>query len=385
MSPVVVPISAPVLDWALEETNVSNSALAEDLGVPTSLIDGWRQGKAQPTTSQFHKLARALRRPESFFFLPRPPVDADLPAAFRSALAATKAEISPDDAATVRAARRVQRISEWLGQKGYRTASSVPASSYPQDAPELAAQRLGDWLESDSTWERGATANAFAQSVRASLEERGVLVLHSPLDNRGWRGFALQSPTAALITANSHYGPRPRIFTYLHELAHLSTRTESLCPVAGRAGLERWCDEVAGAMLMPAAEVRTAVALSLNGGRATTIHHVRSIANRFNSSLRAGAVRLESLDLARPGLYEEVNSEANVREIRQRGGGSGNPQTAARSRLQRFGAGYLGPLLRAESGGALSRTDVQELLDLSANQLRELQVLAARTYQFVDE
>jgi Zn-dependent peptidase ImmA (M78 family)/transcriptional regulator with XRE-family HTH domain len=385
MSPVVVPISAPVLDWALEETNVSNSALADDLGVPTSLIDGWRQGKAQPTTSQFHQLARALRRPESFFLLPRPPAGADLPAAFRTALNAAKVELSQDDAATVRGARRAQRISEWLSQKGYRTTSNVPASSYPENAPELVAEHLSEWLESGSLWLRGATADGFARSVQISLEERGVLVLHSPLDNRGWRGFALQSSTAALITANSHYGPQPRIFTYLHELAHLSTRTESLCPVAGWAGLERWCDEVAGAMLMPAVEVRAAVSLSINGGRATTIDHVRSIANRFNSSLRAVAVRLESLDLTGPGLYDEVNSVATVREVRKRGSGSGAPRTAARARLQRFGVGYIRPLLRAEADGALSRTDVQEFLDLSADQLRELHSITARTYEFVDE
>jgi hypothetical protein len=94
---------------------------------------------------------------------------------------------------------------------------------------------------------------------------------------------------------------------------------------------------------------------------------------------------LESLDLAGPGLYDEANSVATVREVRTRGSGSGVPRTAARARLQRFGAGYIWPLLRAETDGALSRIDVQEFLDLSADQLSELHSITARTYEFVDE
>ncbi len=385
MSSVAVPISATVLDWALEETNVSNSALAEDLGVPASVVDGWRQGKAQPTSSQFHKLAKVLRRPESFFFLPHPPVHADVPGAFRAAPGRTAAEVSPDDAASVRTARRVQRISEWLGLKGYREASRIPGSSYPKDAPDLVAHELGEWLESDSSWERGSSSAAFARSVRVSLEDRGVLVLQLSLGSRGWRGFSLQSTSAPLIAANTYYGYQPRTFTYLHELAHLSTKTENLCVAATHDGLERWCDEVASSMLIPAREARASAALRLAGGSATTVEDVRLIANRFNVSLRASAVRLDSLGLLRSGLYDEVDSVAKVREVRKGSAGTGNPQTAAQVRLQRFGAGYIQPLLRAQTDQVFSRADAQEFLDLSARQLSELHSLAVQAYELVDE
>jgi Zn-dependent peptidase ImmA (M78 family) len=241
-------------------------------------------------------------------------------------------------------------------------------------APENVAAELRAWLGwAQPSAERG-TESQFARRVRADLEDRGLLVLHLSMGARGWRGFSLRSPDAPVIVANTHYNYRPRVFTYLHELVHLSADTESICTVRSDEDLERWCDRVASAMLMPADEVHRLVSAKVAG-----VDGVIRVANAFTVSLRAAAVRLDHLGLAAPGLYETVDAVAKVREVKKGGGTGGEPQTTPRVRLQTLGRGYVLPVLDAEADRVLTRTDAMELLDVTAGQLSDLRAIAATT------
>jgi Zn-dependent peptidase ImmA (M78 family)/transcriptional regulator with XRE-family HTH domain len=373
----VVKITPSVLDWAVRDAGLTVKDVADALGEPVGTVHAWTRGDAAPTKKQFERLAKLLRRPTSFFLLARPPQQDDVPVAFRSAPGpAVGAGLTADEAALIRRAKRVQKVSGWLVQRAQRAAAVVPSvESYT--AVEPAARQLRAWLgwgDDPKEWESDAQA---ARLVRADLESAQLLVLHMAMGSRGWRGFSLSSPVAPVVVANTYYNYRPRIFTYMHELVHLAVGIESICATTPDAQLERWCDQVASAILMPAGQLRSAVLAHLGGATATTFEDVRRISNVFRASLRATAVRLEQLGLGRAGLYDAVDSIARVREIKKGGGGSGEPQTTARVRLQTLGEGYLLPLLHAEAEHVLTRHDTMELLDVSAHQLTELRHLAS--------
>jgi Zn-dependent peptidase ImmA (M78 family) len=373
-----VPITADVLDWAVREAGMTTETLAEELDEPRRLVESWRRGEVRPTTGQFRALAKKLHRPETFFFLADPPPEPDVPLSFRSPVTGEgSGKMTAKDVAVVQVAKRVQRISHWLVEEGRRAAPDLQRAD-TTEPPEDVALRLRAWLGWEERQSRRSGSDArFARWVRTELEGRGLLVLHLSMGKGGWRGFSLHSPAAPVVVANTHFGYRPRVFTYLHELAHLATATESICPPKSTRGNERWCDMVASAVLMPAAEVRQVVTGRLQVRQVTSIDEVRRVANVFMVSLRAAAVRLEHLQLGRSGLYDMIDSVATVNETKRPGGPvGGQARTRPLIRLQDFGRGFVAPLLDAESDHVLTRTDLMDLLNVNVDELRELRSLA---------
>jgi transcriptional regulator with XRE-family HTH domain len=376
-SPAAVPITAEVLDWALDESGLTPEALAEELGEPATLVAAWRRGEAVPTAKEFRALAKALHRPEAFFFLSRPPQQHDVPAAFHSAVRAQSGRsFTSRDVAAVRAARRAQQVSTWLVDRGRRPAATLLRVN-AFDPVDTAGRGLRRWLGREgSPGSMGVGVN-LARSTRADLENRGLMVLHMPMGGDEWRGFSLQSPATPVIVVNTRYNDRSRVFTYLHELVHLSAGTESICAVYANEDLERWCDQVASAALMPVDEVRDFVRDTMRLRKVDTLDDVRRVAGAFTASLRAAAVRLEHLGLAGPALCDLVDSKSRVEEVHV--GGRGAPRSTPRVRLQTLGCGYLVPLLEAEADHVLTRIDMMELLDVTSSQLEELRGLVAES------
>ena len=73
------------------------------------------------------------------------------------------------------------------------------------------------------------------------------------LGSDGLRGFALADEYAPLVAVNTHENIEARVFTLLHEVAHLASDTAKAClGIALDADrTERWCDEVASAAVLP--------------------------------------------------------------------------------------------------------------------------------------
>jgi Zn-dependent peptidase ImmA (M78 family) len=99
----------------------------------------------------------------------------------------------------------------------------------------------------------------------AALEQAGVLVMATAggqVSPAEMRGFSLYFDEVPVIVVNGADAARGRLFTLLHEYAHLLLHTEGLCDTVTdtRATtpdrqLEARCNAIAAAILMPAAAV----------------------------------------------------------------------------------------------------------------------------------
>jgi len=160
-----------------------------------------------------------------------------------------------------------------------------------------------------------------------------------------------------------------RVFSYMHEYAHLARGSGSICARVPDSQLERRCESFAGAFLMPRAPFEGFVDEAFGeGASVSSIDQVRRIAHRFKVSLRATALRLERLNRAVESLYDLVDAEADFKGP----GGFSRDNSAPGVRLREWGSGYAEVLLDAERRGLLGRTDVLEYLNLSNGQLNEL-------------
>jgi len=121
------------------------------------------------------------------------------------------------------------------------------------------------------------------------------------------RGFSLAESLFPVVVLNGKDRPKARVFTLMHEFAHLMLNMAGLCdPLRSNwrgntsdARVEAFCNRVAGAILVPANELRDLGALS--GVRQPVEWDesaVREMAERFAVSREVVLLRLRSLDLA---------------------------------------------------------------------------------------
>ncbi|HLA78017.1 MAG TPA: ImmA/IrrE family metallo-endopeptidase, partial [Vicinamibacteria bacterium] len=119
-------------------------------------------------------------------------------------------------------------------------------------------------------------------------------------------GFSLAFDRAPVIAVNgsSQITRGRRVFTLMHELAHVDLRSEGLCNLEDRAArVEAFCNRVAAALLMPAEPFREAATPLAARGRWPN-DRLEELAARFSVSRHAVFVRLVAVGLAKQAQYE---------------------------------------------------------------------------------
>ena len=367
------PINPEVLKWAIDESGYTEDELAHSLKVDVATLSAWVEGTDGPTQGQFTQLAGKLRRPKSIFFLPRPPEASGLPPTLRRAVGRTSRDLSAGELLWVRRARRLQRILSLLeeGQRGARVA--VPRLS-PERDPAGAGAEVRAWLGvtvgQQLEW---SSAREALDAWRAAVEARGVVVMELQLGSDGLRGFALSDEYVPVVALNTHENIEARVFTLLHEVAHLASDTAKAClGIALDADrTERWCDEVASEAVLPREALREAVE-GMVAATEPDFEVVRTLSSRFRVSLRATAMALIRDGWAERSLYAAVEEAAPASDYAKPGGGGGGGRRAPRGRLSEVGPRAAGAILAAMSRDRLGELEARRHLRLDGSELAEL-------------
>ena len=105
---------------------------------------------------------------------------------------------------------------------------------------------------------------------------------------------------------------------------------------------------------------------------------VRKIARRFKTSVRATAIRLAELGLARDDIYSVVAARAILKfEDFPKPTGGGGGRQAAQVRLQHFGSPVVSTMLNAVSSGHLTTRDVGDFLHLPPSGVTDIASLTS--------
>lgn len=379
--PKTVEITPEVLAWAIEEEGLEPAALAERVGVSLLVFQTWLEGDSRPSKGQFSRLVELLHRPRALFLLPRPPKQSGVPPQLRSAPGLLNHDLSAVERRMIRRARRIQREASWLLREQGAQATTLPELRSSEPA-EVAGQALRAWT--GVTTSEQLSWNSPYQALREwrrVVDDQGVAILQLQLGSRGLRGFSLFDDRVPLVAVNTAYNAVGRVFTIFHELAHVSVRTDSACagffsPLASDRSLrlERWCEEVAASVLLPRTVLEQLVRERYGSGDLPIrdFDGVRRVAEKFNVSIRAAAVRLIRLNLAPGELYGLVEERAQVVDRPSGGGGGGGGRVTAQKRVDEYGRRLPGLFLEAAEEGALPIRDALDLVGITSSQMVEL-------------
>lgn len=373
---IPVPITPSVLKWAMDEAGYEPVSLAAELSLDADLVDRWLDGREKPSLGKFRQFASLLRRPTATFLLPAPPGEPRPAVAFRHAPGELDRELLPIEHRRIREVTRLQRIASWLVDQLREKVSPLPQTTTSAD-PENVGKQIRAILDisigMQLSWKGEGAA---LQAWRSALERIGVLVFLLPLGKESARGFSLFSDSAPAIAVNTAWNTTARIFTMLHELGHLVTRTNSICAEVGAGssgtpdgGLERWCEKTAAAALMPRDSI--AGALSGWGNPDPSIQTASKVAVAFRVSLRAAALRMVSLGHADWGLYAAVKAATDGKGTAR--GGTG--RTRPKIRIDEYGRRTTRLVLEGIDREIIGPAEAMGFLDVSyrnLDQLREM-------------
>lgn len=374
-----VKISSDLFRWARESAGVTLDMAAKRIGVKPDRLVEWESTEALPTPRQLEKAADTYKRPVAAFFLPAPPKEPPLPVDFRFTTAVGH-ELSPKLRLAIRRARWLKAVySDFIGGSP-NLGDRIP--HVEKGVPQAIADVIREWQKETLAGVRGKQPNEALRFWRASLEDAGILVFQFPMPVREAHAFSLADDVPTIVL-NSNDAYARRIFSAIHELAHLVLRQPGLCnpnettPLKGSAGVEVVCNAAAGLALVPDRSLMEQAGVSSLQRGANLRETLENLAKTYAVSRQVILRRLLELELVSSEAFrqtmDELQSEyERQQELKKKRKVIVPPSTKAVGQL---GRKFVTDALAAHRRGAISDSDLADFLGVKLQQLDRVQEL----------
>jgi Zn-dependent peptidase ImmA (M78 family)/transcriptional regulator with XRE-family HTH domain len=378
-------VKPSVLKWARESLNLPLADAARKIGVKESKLSEWESesGISSPTIGQLRKAANVYKRPLAVFFLSEAPRDFDALKDFRRLPDLTQAPASPKLSLEIRRAQmRREMALELAASIGVDPPRTHIVRSNLRDADHVAAearQLLGVTLEEQYDWRGRYEA---LHGWISALERVGVLVFQTgavTLDEV--RGFSISAAMYPVIVVNAKDSPRGRVFTLIHEFAHVLLNRGGLCDLhtTTRGGsqeemTEIFCNQVAGVFLLPSREFLSEPIVTGKASRATWAEaEIRQLAEKYSVSQEVVLRRLLTLGRISQSFYQQRRQEIvdAYRRDAERTQGGFVPHHVLKTRD--LGRAFIRLVLEAYHTEAINSSDVAEMLGVKLKHLSTIE------------
>jgi len=237
----------------------------------------------------------------------------------------------------------------------------VPSARITRDTPAAESASLIRAFLDVTLEEQLAVKDEFA-ALRlwiAALHRRGVYVAQRRLRDKTVRAFSKAEGGQAVIVVDTGDTPYARIFSALHEYCHVVLRTTGICDLDEHRDVERYCNEVAAAALLPSDLLDRELAGS-SFGVSPEVDDDRLIrlSHHLRVSQAALLIRLRDRGTISQDTYEELEGRRQSRRPGKKAKGGQYYPTAINKVGRRFARNVFG----AVDEGAIDRQDAGALL-----------------------
>ena len=379
---VKAQVKPELLVWARDSSGLTAEEAAKKAGVKPTRLESWERGEARPTVNQVRNLGRIYKRPLAVFFLPEPPQKFQAMRDFRRLPGVIAGRESPQLRNEIRLARFRRETALDLHRLLDVSPPKFEFQANLTDDPEKTAHRLRELLgityDEQVAWR---TKYEALNRWRAALAEIGILVFQT----RGivvgeMRGFSISDHPLPVIAVNIKDAVRGRIFSLLHELAHLALREEGLCDIqeeaerpASEQSIEVFCNRVAGAILMPMDRVLGEdIVLAKSGEIWWSDQELTSLSNRYKASKEATLRRLLILGRTTNDFYRTKREEFQE-EYQDRPSTTGGFPLPDRIAVSTAGADFVRLVLNSYYQEKITSSDVSDYLDVRLKHLPRIE------------
>lgn len=385
-------VEATMLRWARESIDLPAVAASRKLDLPDGRVAAWEAGDERPTVAQLRKAARLYRRSLGVFFLAEPPEGFDTLRDLRRHEGSAAGPWSPALHADYRRAHEQrEHVLDLAEVDEIEPPTLWRIDGLPDGNDDIAAaarSRLGDVaplpLPTGAT-----TVYEHLNYWVAALEAAGVLVLATAggrVEPSETRGLSLFFDVVPVVMVNGADAPRGRLFTLLHEYAHLLLHTGGLCDLITDTAattpdraLEARCNAIAASILMPAAVVlaRPEVIARRATPGSWTYESLSAAAVPFGVSAEAFLRRLLTLGRVTPAFYQARRAEFQQRYDDEESRSKPKGGDWYRNTVRDLGKGYVRLVADAHSRRVIDSLTAADYLNAKVGQIGGLAAKAA--------
>lgn len=355
-----VPIRPELIIWAREHRGLTQEELAEKINWPLVDIVALEGGEKTANLTFFKRLSSRLRIPSGSLLRQVPPDVPALPMDFRT-LEGRPPEIGFETRLAVNFARTIsENLREFSENNLTAPAPLLPSFNYQQhdaeEAGEAERQRIGVSIETQLEWRGDQTF----RNWRTIIEHSGAFVTIKNFPTEDCKGFTIYDHREApiIVISKKERLDVARIFTLVHEYAHLLLREPGLSDHNDRNPFEAWCNRFAAAFLIPRGAINELIGAWPNQPRDWAGDEIRYWARRLKVSQQALALRFEGLGLAPDGYFARYRAhQAPVQPAREGGGGN-----YVNTHINELGDRFAQTVLRAEQDRRIQVAEAAEIL-----------------------
>ena len=381
-------IAPAVLVWARSSAGYEVEEAAAKLKVTSERLAAWERGDDQPSIPQLRSLAGLYKRPLAVFYLPEPPLYFQPMHDFRRLPEFGSRRYSPGLMLEMRTAqqRRILALEllDEVGDKPTPFQLTATGKVDPEQAGLTIRQALGITDEMQRRWKDTLTA---FRHWRSSIEAQGVLVFEATrFESDEASGFAYWADALPFIVINHKDEYPRRIFSLLHELAHLMLHQSGVSEsdiesprAPADAKIEMFCNQVAAAALMPrdAFLAETLIAQQPAGARDWPDEVIDILATRYSVSREAIVRRLLRFGRTSEAFYgrkrAQYATEYQARRAREReeakAKDAGIPRNMPRETIAAYGRPFVRAVLQNYYQERITLSDVSGYLGVKVRHI----------------
>jgi Zn-dependent peptidase ImmA (M78 family) len=327
MTTIKALVKPKLLKWARSRAKVKPEDAARAAHVAVERLEAWESedNEETPTLGQLRDLATKYHFPLAVFYLPEPPKDFVPLRDFRRLRNVKEEPITANLAFHIRNAHERRELALELFEEIRGKPQHFPLKASIGDDPENVGRTIREFLKVDAeSQRRAAQQDRVFDFWRRKLEENDILVF--VISGPSWsvelhemRGFTIAASDLPVIVINGKdYSQGGKAFTLIHELCHVLLGESgisngavgdepTLSPKARK--IERFCDAVAAASLMPRELVLSLEEVAVGGLREWNNAELRRIARAVGVSRQAMLLRFVTLNRASWDHYKEWQAE----------------------------------------------------------------------------
>lgn len=323
MTAIKALVKPKLLRWARDRAKVKPEDAAKAAHVPVERLQAWEREDSEvaPTLGQLRDLAAKYHFPLAVFYLPKPPKDFAPLRDFRRLPNVEEEPISANLAFHIRSAHERRELALELFEEINSEPQRFSLKATVRDDPEKVGRAIREFLKVDDDSQKQAARLARAFDFwRRRLEENDILVFvvsgpHWSVELREMRGFTIATPELPVIVVNGKdYSQGGKAFTLIHELCHVLLGESGISNGAvgdeptlslNARKIERFCDAVAAATLMPRELMLSFTEIAMSDLREWSDEELRRIARTVGVSRQALLLRFVTLNLASWDHYKE--------------------------------------------------------------------------------
>lgn len=261
MPSITVTIAPEIISWVISSSKVDET----NIPIYEKMLK-WKNGEKLPTFKQVEDISKATKIPLGYFFLKKPPVEDLSILQYRTTDSYYTSNPSRELIDTISSMESIQEwMKEHLIKAGYSELSFVGSMKMVRD-PLSIAKDIRSVLGINKEWYRQSTDSGESfRIIRKKLEHIGVIVMMSGIVNQNthrklnveeFRAFTLLDTYAPLIFINSNDSKSGKLFSLLHEVAHIWIGANSFYNDRYNKALntsqdETVCNAIAAELLVP--------------------------------------------------------------------------------------------------------------------------------------